>query len=99
MTLNEYLVQHLDSVVMITLSIDDYCYNKSFQYNNWNYLMNTINVNDREFHLLNDDYTVGHILYSGGVTVREDGAIVYTSSKNYKPKNVVLNFYFGGATP
>ena len=95
MTLNEYLVQHLDSVVMITLSTDE---KEVFQYNHWNYLMNTINVNDREFHLLNDDYTLGHILYSGGVTVREDGAIVYTSSKNYKPKNVVLNFYFGGVT-
>jgi hypothetical protein len=96
MTLDEYLVQHLDSVVMITLSTDE---KEVFQYNHWNYLMNTMNLNDREFHLLNDDYTLGHILYSGGVTVRENGAVVYTSSKNYKPKNVVLNFYFGGATP
>ena len=96
MTLDEYLVQRLDSVVMITLSTDE---KEVFQYNHWNYLMNMINVNDREFHLLNDDYTLGHILYCGDVTVREDGAIVYTSSKNYKPKNVVLNFYFGGATP
>jgi len=96
MSLDEYLVQHLDSVVMITLSTDE---KEVFQYNHWNYLMNMINVNDREFHLLNDDYTLGHILYCGDVTVREDGAIVYTSSKNYKPKNVVLNFYFGGATP
>ena len=95
MTLDEYLVQHLDSVVMITLSTDE---KEVFQYNHWNYVMNTISVNDREFHLLNDDYTLGHILYVGDVTVREDGAIVYTASKNYKPKNVVLNFYFGGAT-
>jgi hypothetical protein len=95
MTLDEYLLQHLDSVVMITLSTDE---KEVFQYNHWNYLMNMINANDREFHLLNDDYTLGHILYCGDVTVREDGAIVYTSSWNYKPKNVVLNFYFGGAT-
>lgn len=95
MTLNEYLVQHLDSVVMITLSTDE---KEVFQYNHWNYLMNTINPNDREFHLLNDNYTVGHILYAGTITMREDGAIVYTSSKNHKPKNVVLNFYFGGVT-
>lgn len=94
MTLNEYLVQHLDSVVMITLSTDE---KEVFQYNHWNYLMNTRNMVEREFHLLNDDYTIGHILYVGDVTVREDGAVVYVSSQNYKPKNVVLNFYFGGA--
>jgi len=87
MSLNEYLKQHLNSVAMITFSTDE---KEVFQYNHWNYLTNG------EFHLLNDDYTLGHILYPGDVTIRDDGAVIY-SSLNHKPNKVVLNFYFGGA--
>lgn len=88
MTLHEYLNQNINSVVMITLSTDE---KEVFQYNHWNYLTNG------GFHLLNDDYTLGHILHPGNITIRDDGAIIYTSL-DYKPNKVVLNFYFGGAT-
>jgi len=89
MTLHDYLLQNLSSTVMISLAIDN---GQPFQYNYWNWFHQT-----SEFHLLKDDYSLGHIIHTGSVSTNEDGSITHTSK--YHPKNVVMNFYFGQATP
>ena len=74
---------------MISLSIDD---NESFQYNHWNWLHEI-----SELRLLKDDFSIGHIIHTGSIEVREDGSLLHSSK--YNPKISVLNFYFGGASP
>jgi hypothetical protein len=82
----DYLKKNLDSTAMITLSTGY----DIFQYNYWNWLSNG------QFHLLNDDYTVGHILHDGNIEQNEDGSVVF--SANYHPQKLILNFYFGKAS-
>jgi hypothetical protein len=89
MTLHDYLLQNLSSTVMISLAIDN---GQPFQYNYWNWFHQT-----SEFHLLKDDYSLGHIIHTSSVSLNEDGSITHTSK--YHPKNVIMNFYFGQATP
>jgi hypothetical protein len=89
MTFHDYLLQNLSSTVMISLAVDN---NQPLQYNYWNWFHQT-----SEFHLLKDDYTIGHIIHTGSVSTNEDGSITHTSK--YHPKNVIMNFYFGQATP
>jgi hypothetical protein len=50
-----------------------------------------------ELRLLKDDFSIGHIIHTGSIEVREDGSLLHSSK--YNPKISVLNFYFGGATP
>ncbi len=71
---------------MISLSVDG---KESFQYNYWNWFSQ-----QNQLYLLKDDYSVGHIIYTGSISPNEDGSISHTSE--YHPKNCVLNFYFGG---
>jgi hypothetical protein len=73
---------------MISLAIDN---GQSFQYNYWNWFHQT-----SQFHLLKDDYSIGHIIHTSSIFLNEDGSIAHTSK--YHPKNVIMNFYFGGAT-
>lgn len=87
MTFHDYLLQNLSSTVMISLSVDN---NEPFQYNNWNWLWET-----SQLHLLKDDFSIGHIIHHGYVTVNEDGSISHTSK--HHPKDIKMNFYFGGA--
>jgi hypothetical protein len=87
--LHFYLNEHLSSTVMISLSVDD---GESFQYNHWNWLHEI-----SELRLLKDDFSIGHIIHTGSIEVREDGSLLHSSK--YNPKISVLNFYFGGATP
>lgn len=86
--LHFYLNEHLSSTVMISLSVDD---NESFQYNHWNWLHEV-----SELRLLKDDFSIGHIIHTGSIEVRDDGSLLHSSK--YHPKLCVLNFYFGGAT-
>jgi hypothetical protein len=86
--LHFYLNEHLSSTVMISLSIDG---NESFQYNHWNWLHEI-----SELRLLKDDFSIGHIIHTGSIEVRDDGSLLHSSK--YHPKISVLNFYFGGAT-
>jgi hypothetical protein len=88
MTLHDYLLQNLSSTVMISLAIDN---GQPFQYNYWNWFHQT-----SEFHLLKDDYTIGHIIHTSSVSLNEDGSITHISK--YHPKNVIMNFYFGQVT-
>lgn len=74
---------------MISLTIDN---SQPIQYNYWNWFYQT-----SEFHLLKDDYSLGHIIHTSSVSLNEDGSITHIS--NYHPKNVIMNFYFGQATP
>ena len=85
--LHFYLNEHLGSTVMISLSIDD---NESFQYNHWNWLHEI-----SELRLLKDDFSIGHIIHTGSIEVRDDGTLLHSSK--YHPKLCVMNFYFGGA--
>jgi len=87
--LHFYLNEHLSSTVMISLSIDGV---GNFQYNHWNWLHEI-----SELRLLKDDFSIGHIIHTGSIEVREDGSLLHSSK--YNPKISVLNFYFGGATP
>ena len=87
--LHFYLNEHLSSTVMISLSIND---NESFQYNHWNWLHEI-----SELRLLKDDFSIGHIIHTGSIEVRDDGSLLHSSK--YHPKLCVMNFYFGGATP
>lgn len=84
----EYLTKNKDSIAMITLSVDN---GDPFQYNYWNW----INEHN-QLVLLKDDYSVGHILYNGSLTINDDNSISYRSE--YHPKNCILNFYFGGVS-
>jgi hypothetical protein len=72
---------------MVSLSVDD---QEPFQYNYWNWLHEKA-----QLHLLKNDYSIGHILYTGSVTVQGDGSVKHSSK--YHPKECVLNFYFGGS--
>lgn len=90
MTFHQYLLNKLESTVMITLTVGD----ETFQYNFWNWFWET---NPSQFHLLRNDYTIGHIIYGGEVQENDDGSISLMSK--YHPKNIVLNFYFGGVQP
>lgn len=86
MSLNEYLTQQLDHTVMILLSIDN---KEIFQYNYWNWVKQT-----DQLHLLNDNLTIGHIIYTTGIVDNnEDGSISYKSENH--PQNCTINFYFG----
>lgn len=87
--LHFYLNEHLSSTVMISLSIND---NESFQYNHWNWLHEI-----SELRLLKDDFSIGHIIHTGSIEVRDDGSLLHSSK--YHPKLCVMNFYFGGVTP
>ena len=87
--LYNYLNEHLSSTVMISLSIDNA---GDFQYNNWNWFHEI-----GQLHLLKDDFSIGHIIHTGLIEVREDGSLLHSSK--YYPKLCVMNFYFGGATP
>jgi len=89
MTLHDYLLKNLPSTVMISLTVDN---NQPTQYNYWNWF-----YQKSEFHLLKDDYSLGHIIHTSSVSLNEDGSITHTSK--YHPKNVIMNFYFGQATP
>jgi len=89
MTLHDYLLKNLPSTVMISLTVDN---NQPIQYNYWNWFYQT-----SEFHLLKDDYSLGHIIHTSSVSINEDGSITHNSK--YHPKNVIMNFYFGQATP
>lgn len=84
----EYLTKNKDSIAMITLSVDN---GDPFQYNYWNW------INEHsQLVLLKDDYSIGHILYNGSLTINDDNSISYHSE--YHPKNCILNFYFGGVS-
>jgi hypothetical protein len=74
---------------MISLTVDN---KGQIQYNYWNWFHQK-----SEFHLLKDDYSLGHIIHTSLVSLNEDGSITHTSK--YHPKNVIMNFYFGQATP
>lgn len=87
MTFHDYLLQNLSSTVMISVSVDN---GEPFQYNYWNWFHQA-----SQFHLLKNDYSVGHIIHTGSVSFNEDGSI--THSSQYHPKNTIMNFYFGGA--
>lgn len=87
MTFHDYLLQNLSSTVMISVSVDN---GEPFQYNYWNWFHQT-----SQFHLLKNDYSVGHIIHTGSVSFNEDGSI--THSSQYHPKNTIMNFYFGGS--
>lgn len=93
-TLNEYILDNINNTVMISLSIDD---KEPFQYNYWNWFNhNHPNWQEQnQLHLLKDDYSIGHILYNGSISLRSDGSIEYTH--NFYPQKCILNFYFGGA--
>lgn len=84
MTFHNYLLAKLESTVMITVTVN----NQTFQYNYWNWFHQKA-----EFHLLHDDFSIGHILHGGSIKENDDGSIVFTS--NLHPKNLTLNFYFG----
>ena len=84
MTFHDYLLQNIENTAMIALHTGD----DIFQYNYWNWFHQK-----GEFHLLNDDYTLGHILHTGNVESADDGSIVYSS--HYHPRKLILNFYFG----
>lgn len=87
MTFHDYLLRNLEQTAMISLSIDS---EQPFQYNYWNWFHNI-----GQFHLLKDDYSIGHIIHNGSITQQDDSSIVLKSQ--YHPKQCVLNFYFGGA--
>lgn len=89
MTFHDYLLKNLENTAMISLSIDS---EKAYQYNYWNWFPQI-----GQFHLLRDDYTIGHIVHCGSITNHDDGSI--THSSKYNPKHCQLNFYFGGAKP
>jgi hypothetical protein len=86
MTFHDYLLKHLDHTAMISLSIDNQTF---YQYNYWNWFHTK-----SEFHLLKDDFSIGHILHTGSILENEDGSI--TLQSHYHPKKANLNFYFGG---
>lgn len=88
MTFHDYLLKNLPITAMISLSVDN---NEQFQYNNWNWFHQI-----SQLHLLRDDFSIGHIIHTGSVTINDDGSISHTSK--YHPKNTIMNFYFGGAT-
>lgn len=87
MTFHDYLLRNLSSTVMISISIDN---GEPFQYNYWNWFHQV-----SQFHLLKNDFSLGHIIHTGSITINNDGSITHTSK--YHPKNIVMNFYFGGA--
>jgi hypothetical protein len=90
MILNEYLTQQLDNTVMVLLSIDN---KEIFQYNYWNWISET-----NQLHLLNDNLSIVHIIYTTGIIeINENGSISYKSK--YHPQNCIINFYFGKAIP
>lgn len=70
---------------MISLSVDN---GEPFQYNCWNWLWEV-----SQLHLLKNDFSIGHIIHTGSVTINEDGSISHTSQ--YHPKNTIINFYLG----
>lgn len=88
MTLKEYIKTHNKNTVMIALEIDNH---EPIQYNSWNWLDSS-----NQLHLLNDDFSIGHIIHNGEIDVLEDQSIVLCSS--FKPISCKLNFYFGGVT-
>jgi hypothetical protein len=87
MTFHDYLLKNLEHTAMIDLRTGD----DIFQYNYWNWFHQK-----GEFHLLNDDYTLGHILHYGSVESTKDGSIVFSSK--HHPCKLILNFYFGRAS-
>ena len=86
-TFHQYLLDNLNSAVMISVSFDDI--EESSDYTHWNWFHEK-----SEFHLLNPNYTIGHIIHTGTFTTNDDGSITHTSK--YHPKNCKMNFYFGG---
>lgn len=86
MTLHDYLLKNIDHTAMITLSTGG---NETHQYNYWNWFHMI-----GQFHLLRDDFSIGHIIHDGSVVENDDGSVNVTSS--HHPKNCQLNFYFGG---
>jgi hypothetical protein len=84
MTFHDYLLKNIENTVMIALHTE----NDIFQYNYWNWFHQK-----GEFHLLNEDYTIGHILHNGSVENQDDGSILFSSF--YHPSKIILNFYFG----
>lgn len=89
MKLSDYLSKNLDHVVMISLAVDE---SDAFQYNYWNWVSS-----QKQLFLLKNDFTIGHIVHDGSIDQNNDGSINYKS--DYYPKNITINFYFGGATP
>jgi hypothetical protein len=81
-TIKQYLEENT-SIVMIILTIDT----KEYQYNFWNIVGDAL-------YFLKDDYTIGHIIYNRDIEKQKDGSFVLNS--NNHPKNIKLNFYFGG---
>jgi len=89
MFLHDFLVQNLSQISMISLTHED---KKPIQYNYWNYEYHK----ERKFFLLKDDFSIGHILSSlATINLNEDGSYEYKNE--FHPKNLVLNFYFGGS--
>jgi len=82
MTLHDYLLRNLSSATMISLTVDN---KGQIQYNYWNWFHEK-----SELHLLKDDYSLGHIIHTGSVSINEDGSINHTSK--YHPKNTTINF-------
>lgn len=87
MTLHDYILKHIDYTVMISITVND----TTIQYNYWNWFHK-----DSQLHLLNEDFSIGHILHTGSIVDNNDGSITHTSQ--YHPKKCILNFYFGGAS-
>lgn len=88
MIMHDYLNKNLNSTAMIHLYIDG---SGDFQYNNWNWFHQI-----GQLHLLKNDFSIGHIIHTGSIELREDGSILHSSK--YSPKLCLMNFYFGGAT-
>jgi len=87
MTFYKYLLINLGNTVSIDLHVGD----NIFQYNYWNWILrDSIHYQKSELHLLNDDYTIGHILHDGTISKNEDGSVVYYSAKY--PCKLILNF-------
>ena len=82
MTLGQYLKNN--AILMMSVDID----NNTFQYNYWN-------IMDNQLYLLNDNFTIGHILFlDSEINDSTDGS--FTVSSKLFPKFYILNMYFGG---
>lgn len=83
MSSHDYLLRNLESTKMITLTVEG---KDSIQYRNWNWFHQ-----EGQFHLLRDDFSIGHIIHGGSVVANDDGSVTHTS--RYFPKHIVMNFH------
>jgi hypothetical protein len=86
MTLNQYLIENLSSIAMLTIKFHDM---EAIQYNYWNHV-------NHKLYLLDNTYRISHILHEANLEPQEDGSFLASSS--YHPKSYIINFYFGGVS-